>query len=428
ALAAISRLSTTEKGLTVAAVRQLYMSCVIPIADFGSDIWWKGQQGAADKLQKLQNKATRKILGAFRTTPVPLLDAEAALLPPSLRLTYAQRRMALRILTLDNHHPLTRRCPDSFHQMAEGVSQEELGGASWDEDENGQRKYPNSLVRILSTLKDWVKPASSMEVVNDDCGIKPAKIEFHISTSDKGTAAKEHNQLIRSLDDNNIMVYSDGSIIEVVVGAGVYLRGTSKWQEQRHRINLGTTMEVYDAELFGISTATSILVRLSQRHQFRHAWIFLENTAAIQRIQSLRPGPGQCHAIQAHTNAHTLSIRGATLHIAWVPGHEGVEGNEIADTLAKEGAKQPADDSQFNYVSYSNIRRLARAAAYSKWDELWEERRSGKSYRGHPKRKLEPVLKPLPKRDTARITHLRTGHGYFNEFLARVPTSNVDTP
>src|SRR5690606_5472299 len=35
---------------------------------------------------------------------------------------------------------------------------------------------------------------------------------------------------------------------------------------QRHRINLGTTMEVYDAELFGISTGTSILVRLSQQH------------------------------------------------------------------------------------------------------------------------------------------------------------------
>src|SRR5690606_6106086 len=189
ALAAMSRLSTTEKGLTVAAVRQLYMSCVIPIADFGAEIWWKGQQGAADKLQKLQSKATRKILGAFCTTPVPLLDAEAALLPPSLRLTYAQRRMALRILTLDNYHPLTRRCPDSFHQMAEGVSQEELGGASWDEEESGQRKYPNSLVRILSTLKDWIKPASTVEVVNDDCGIKPAKIEFHISTSDKGTAA-----------------------------------------------------------------------------------------------------------------------------------------------------------------------------------------------------------------------------------------------
>src|SRR5690606_33128996 len=84
---------------------------------------------------------------------------------------------------------------------------------------------------------------------NDDCGIKPARIEFHISTSDKGTAAKEHNQLIRSLDVNNVLVYTDGSLLEGAVGTGIYLRGTSKWQEQRHRRNLGTTMEVYDAEL-----------------------------------------------------------------------------------------------------------------------------------------------------------------------------------
>jgi len=111
-----------------------------------------------------------------------------------------------------------------------------------------------------------------------------------------------------------------------------------------------------------------------------------------------------------------------------VPGHEGVEGNEIADALAKEGTKIAVENPLFNYVSFSYIRRQARAAAFEKWNELWEQRRSGKRYRGHPKRKLEPVLKNLPKRDTARITHLRTGHGYFKDYLARIPTSNVDSP
>jgi hypothetical protein len=109
-LSALSRLSTTEKGLTVKAIRQLYLSCVVPISDFGSEVWWKGQQKGQqhfiDKLQKLQNKASRTILGAFRTTPIDAMNAEAALLPPDLRLDAAQRRYALRILTLDEHHPV----------------------------------------------------------------------------------------------------------------------------------------------------------------------------------------------------------------------------------------------------------------------------------------------------------------------------------
>jgi len=55
--------------------------------------------------------ATRKILDAFRTTPVSKLRAEAALLPPSLKLIFEQRRLALRILTPDKHHPSAKTIP-----------------------------------------------------------------------------------------------------------------------------------------------------------------------------------------------------------------------------------------------------------------------------------------------------------------------------
>src|SRR5690606_8391675 len=195
----------------------------------------------------------------------PTLDAEAALLPPGHRLTFAQRRLALRNLTLDEHHPLTRRCPDSFHQMAEGISEEDLGGACWDEQESSQSRYPNSLVRLLSTLKNWIKPASKVETVNGRCEVEPAGITFHLSKSDKGKAAEEHKRLIASLDDSNAVVYSDGSLLEGTVGAGIYLRGSNQRREERHSLHLGTKMEVYDAELVGISYATSILVSRNLR-------------------------------------------------------------------------------------------------------------------------------------------------------------------
>src|SRR5690606_27711981 len=61
-LALIRQLANTEKGLSAAGMHQLYQSCVISVADYGSEVWWKGQTHLANKLQLLQNSATRSIL------------------------------------------------------------------------------------------------------------------------------------------------------------------------------------------------------------------------------------------------------------------------------------------------------------------------------------------------------------------------------
>jgi hypothetical protein len=55
-------------------------------------------------LQAIQNLATKKILGVFKTAPILLRDFESALLPPIVRLNYNQRRYAFRILKLSNSY------------------------------------------------------------------------------------------------------------------------------------------------------------------------------------------------------------------------------------------------------------------------------------------------------------------------------------
>src|SRR5690606_26912143 len=136
------RLSNTERGLPATAMRQLYQSCVVPILDYGVEVWWNGQVGLASKLQVLQNQGTRVILGAFKSTPALLLDVEAAVLPTHQRLDLKKRLLALRILRLDPYHPLRKRCPKSFPNNSEvGVDDEELGGCIWDEEERQRSKY-----------------------------------------------------------------------------------------------------------------------------------------------------------------------------------------------------------------------------------------------------------------------------------------------
>ena len=76
----MARLANSEKGLSPFALCQLYLACVTSIADYGSVIWWKGQAQFKKPLQDLQNLGLRKILGAFKTTPI--LPMEAKLIRP----------------------------------------------------------------------------------------------------------------------------------------------------------------------------------------------------------------------------------------------------------------------------------------------------------------------------------------------------------
>ena len=95
-------------------MRQLYTSCVLPILEFGAEVWWRGQKGYADKLQQLQNPASRQILGAFRTSPIIQMELEASLPPTSIRLQQKCRKYALQTMTLPEHHTKWQRISTTF--------------------------------------------------------------------------------------------------------------------------------------------------------------------------------------------------------------------------------------------------------------------------------------------------------------------------
>src|SRR5699024_2138 len=73
----------------------------------------------------------------------------------------------------------------------------------------------------------------------------------------------------------------------------------------------------------------------------RPVTILLGSKAAIARLRHTKPGPGQAQAIQAHAIARNLGGQRRQPTIRWVPGHEGVEGNERADQVAKQAASKP---------------------------------------------------------------------------------------
>ena len=431
---ALSRLGTTEKGLSQSALRQLYQSCITSVADFGAEVWWHQLKNQSLPLQRLQNQAMRKIAGAFRTTPIAALEAELGLPPADLRLDRIQKGYATRLLTLPESHPVLQLCPDTFPKTLDNERETNITTTHtpWYERNPFKPRYESRLTRILSLLNDHIQPPSIIEEIDVTAAAPwddPSFLDIQVSEESKETAAQEHQRkhFFTHMDATQICFYTDGSLLEGKAGAGIYAsRADQTVHESKYY--LGEEAEVFDAELYGIMKATETATKLTRNQNITDVWIFCDNQSAVRRMRDKRPTPGQEYILKTHQSAETLAARDIKTHIHWVPGHINVKGNERADKLAKEGTEEkrmPRDCS----TSITHLKRKNKELQLATWNQRWPGLKRGRSYNGRPATNLHPLLRNHPSRRlVATIIQMRTGHGYNRQYLARIPSSNIDSP
>jgi len=217
------------------------------------------------------------------------------------------------------------------------------------------QNLPDRLNLKVSTLKELNN--APWHVFSD--------IDIQISKADKKLATVEHlnrleNLLSTQTKSRNAILYTDGSKLEENLGAGLCYMYKDITHQQSW--NLGTTMEVYDAELFGIAQSLKFGLKEVLKHQrISDIWIFSDNQAAIQRIQTTNQGSGQHLAIKCQESLQKLIEKKVTPHIHWVPGHKDIKGNELADEAAKSGARQLNSPDSERFTSISYIRRKIKA-------------------------------------------------------------------
>jgi hypothetical protein len=102
-------------------------------------------------LQLQQNAALRRILNAFRSTPVTALHNKAILPPVAGRLTHKLRKYTLRLLSLPTTYPVVRRCPSSYlipRYSITSLSDDREYDHPWHSD----RRSPSRLIRMLREM------------------------------------------------------------------------------------------------------------------------------------------------------------------------------------------------------------------------------------------------------------------------------------
>jgi len=124
-----------------------------------------------------------------------------------------------------------------------------------------------------------------------------------------------------------LTMFTDGSRLEDgAAGYAVTWKRGESWVGIK--THMGYNQEAYDAECAALARALESAARRTTTPE--RVTIFTDAQAAIRRMASEEPGPGQKYALQARKYIATLrrSRPDITIEIRWCPAHKGVTGNE----------------------------------------------------------------------------------------------------
>lgn len=210
-------------------------------------------------------------------------------------------------------------------------------------------------------------------------------------------------------------IYTDGSKMEGQTGcAFVVYSGNRKGDHRQYRLQ--NFCSVFQAELLAIKEAVT--------------WCAESGASAIIYSDS----QSALDAITDWTNRNQLVVdirKQLTNHqhhvcLRWVKAHVGIEGNEEADTLAKDARVLP--DIVYDKYPLSFAMREVNARLHDTWNERWVDTRNGPKHLGT--KHFFPTVADRLKCSFIpdyQMTRMLTGHDGFNAYKIRfgIPTEET---
>ena len=297
-------------GFTPKTMKWIYTAVVRPTLTYAAMTWINGlyKQHNLAKLKSVQRLANILITGALPSSPGDPLNIITNMIPIDLCIEEEAALGALRLKS--NNH--------------------------W-----SNEPMVNQKGHLTSHTKLCEKLLSGVGLADREQDQQTSALNIDTGFETEISALSEYRETESNTE--NILCYTDGSKMNDMVGAGVFvpdIDGNGTSVEKSYHIGEHST--VFQAETFAVEQAAKLLADSGTKN--KTIIINCDSQAAIKAVDStvIKSKTTQ----KARNELHRLGTDNTVL-LRWIPAHKGHMGNEKADELAKKGS----DDNEAQSVT-----------------------------------------------------------------------------
>ena len=217
----------------------------------------------------------------------------------------------------------------------------------------------------------------------------------------------------RFLTPTQYNLFTDGSKTGLGVGAGAVLYH-NKQEVASISCKLADSSTAFDAEILGVSLGVRLIMERLNTIRPRFLKIYCDSQAALKVLAGRRITSKL--VANAIGDLERLVDNGVHTRLVWIKAHVNHEGNERADSLAKQGtekSEQEIEETPVPTVFFANrIMQAADARWMEDWDRYPHARQTRQFFPSINARESKDLLL-LGRRELSRMISVITGHGPF---------------
>lgn len=385
-------------GASKRTLMTIYRTLIRPVLEYGDIAFSTANKTPLAKLTSIQTEALRLCCGAAKGTPASALQNECGEIP--LHLRYLQNALKFSI-------KIKGSAPSPISNTLQ---------PHWtNEYKTRHSKFKSIYTRTSECLSSLNMPFKGPSFPHTPPWLnKPIKVNTSLRKSESKKA--DHPDGIKQLVmetmqeyQHHTCIYTDGSKAGNVAAAAFVIPSEHVYCKMR----LCDYSSAYAAELTAIKEALQWIAENDSEN--RHFVIFSDSLSVVtslkRSVSKSRP------TLLDETIGVYNSIALSTVEVVWIPSHLDIEGNEIADRLAKESLTITQINST-NYLELSEVYLMIDSHVINKWQTEYTNDQRGQFYKAlYPTVNTNIKYLDYNRKKEVQLTRLRLGHVNLNNRL-----------